>query len=99
MGHFKAVTRRYVAIKAPYMGDGFVATMDAVVDHYAAGGRTIKDGPHAGVSLDNLLKSSMVPSFEMMPQGSADLITFLKSLTGETYLTNPKLSDPRKKEP
>jgi cytochrome c peroxidase len=99
MGRFKAPSLRNVAITAPYMHDGSIATLDAVLDHYAAGGRTIKDGPHAGVGRDNPLKSSFVPGFEMTPDERADLIAFLKSLTDENFLTNPKLSDPWKKEP
>ncbi len=99
MGRFKAPSLRNVAVTAPYMHDGSIATLDAVLDHYAAGGRTIKDGPHAGVGRDNPLKSSFVPGFEMTPDERADLIAFLKSLTDETFLTNPKLSDPWKKEP
>ena len=34
---------------APYMHDGSIATLDEVLDHYTAGGRTITDGPYAGV--------------------------------------------------
>ena len=98
MGRFKAPSLRNVAITAPYMHDGSIVTLDAVLDHYAAGGRTIKDGPHAGVGRDSPLKSSFVPGFEMTPDERADLIAFLKSLTDETFLTNPKLSDPWKKE-
>ena len=63
------------------------------------GGRTIKDGPHAGVGRDNPLKSSFVPGFEMTPEERADLIAFLRSFTDETFLKNPKYSDPWKKEP
>jgi cytochrome c peroxidase len=63
------------------------------------GGRTIKDEPHEGVGRDNPLSSSFVPGFEMTPQERADLITFLKSLTDQTLLANPKFSDPQKKEP
>ncbi len=80
------------------MHDGSIVTLDAVLDHYAAGGRTIKDVPHAGVGRDSPLKSSFVPGFEMTPDERADLIAFLKSLTDETFLTNPKLSAPWKKE-
>ena len=99
MGRFKAPSLRNVAITAPYMHDGSIATLDGVLDHYAAGGRTIKDGPHAGVGRDNPLKSSFVPGFEMTPEERADLIAFLRSFTDETFLKNPKYSDPWKKEP
>jgi cytochrome c peroxidase len=40
MGRFKAPTLRNVAVTAPYMHDGSIATLSEVLDHYAAGGRT-----------------------------------------------------------
>jgi cytochrome c peroxidase len=49
MGRFRTPTLRNVALTAPYMHDGSIATLDAVLDHYREGGRTIVDGPHAGV--------------------------------------------------
>lgn len=94
MGRFKAPSLRNVAVTAPYMHDGSIETLDAVLDHYAAGGRTLSGGPNAGVGHDNPLKSSFVPGFEMTPAERADLIAFLRSLTDERFLSNPKYSDP-----
>ncbi len=99
MGRFKAPSLRNVAITAPYMHDGSIATLDEVLDHYAAGGRTIGEGPHAGVGRDNPLKSSFVPGFEMTADERAELIAFLRSFTDEEFLTDPRYSDPWKKEP
>jgi len=99
MGRFKAPSLRNVAITAPYMHDGSIATLDEVLDHYAAGGRTIGEGPHAGVGRDNPLKSSFVPGFEMTADERAELIAFLRSFTDEKFLTDPRYSDPWKKEP
>src|SRR5262245_23668771 len=39
MGKFKAPTLRNVALTAPYMHDGSVATLEEALDHYAKGGR------------------------------------------------------------
>lgn len=96
MGRFRAPSLRNVAVTAPYMHDGSIATLDEVLDHYAAGGRTIPEGPHAGVGRDNPLKSSFVPGFEMTAQERADLIAFLNSLTDTKFLANPAHSDPWK---
>jgi len=96
MGRFKAPSLRNVAVTAPYMHDGSIATLDEVLDHYAAGGRTIKDGPNAGVGRDNPLKSSFVPGFEITPEERADIIAFLQSFTDEAFLTNSKFSNPWK---
>lgn len=97
MGRFRAPSLRNVAVTAPYMHDGSIDTLDEVLDHYAAGGRTIRDGPHAGIGRDNPLKSSFVPGFEITPEERADIIAFLNSFTDETFLTNPNFSDPWKK--
>jgi cytochrome c peroxidase len=94
MGRFKAPTLRNVAVTAPYMHDGSIATLDEVIDHYAAGGRTVESGPNAGVGSANPLKSSFVPGFEITPDERADLIAFLQSLTDEQFLTDSRYSSP-----
>lgn len=94
MGRFKAPSLRNVAVTAPYMHDGLIATLDDVLDHYAAGGRTITDGPNKGIGRNNPLKSSFVPGFEMSAEERADIIAFLRSFTDEDFLKDPKLSDP-----
>jgi cytochrome c peroxidase len=39
LGRFKTPTLRNIALTAPYMHDGSIATLEEVLDHYAAGGR------------------------------------------------------------
>src|SRR5690606_39002290 len=41
MGKFRAPTLRNIALTAPYMHDGSVATLEDVIRIYAAGGRNI----------------------------------------------------------
>ena len=94
MGHFKAPTLRNIAVTAPYMHDGSIATLEEVLDHYAAGGRTISEGPYAGVGSENPFKSMFMLGFNMTEQERADMVNFLESLTDEEFLTNPDLSDP-----
>lgn len=94
MGRFRAPSLRNVAVTAPYMHDGSVATLDAVLDHYAAGGRTLVSGPHAGVGRDNPLKSSFLPGFTLTREERADLIAFLNSLTDEQFLRDPRFANP-----
>lgn len=94
MGRFKAPTLRNIAVTAPYMHDGSIATLDGVIDHYAAGGRTIATGAHAGIGRDNPHKSSFVAGFELTASERADLLAFLESLTDSTFLTDPRLADP-----
>jgi cytochrome c peroxidase len=94
MGAFKAPTLRNVAVRAPYMHDGSVKDLDAALDHYSAGGRTITDGPYKGVGSLNPHKDLVLKGFKLSAQDRRDLIEFLKSLTDEGFLTNPALGDP-----
>lgn len=94
MGKFRTPTLRNIAVTAPYMHDGSIATLSEVIDHYAEGGRTIKSGPKAGIGRNNPHKSEFVIGFSISKEEKLDLIAFLESLTDESFLTNPAFSDP-----
>jgi cytochrome c peroxidase len=94
MGRFKAPTLRNIAITAPYMHDGSIETLDGVLDHYAAGGREIIDGPNAGKGSANPLKDVLIRGFELSLDERRDVIEFLNSFTDTEFLTDPRLSDP-----
>jgi cytochrome c peroxidase len=96
VGKFKAPTLRNIAVTAPYMHDGSIATLDDVLDHYPAGGRTIADGPYRGVGHDNPNKSPVVRGFPLSAEQKHDLIAFLNSLTDPELLRDPRFSDPWK---
>jgi len=96
MGKHKPPTLRNIALTGPYMHDGSIATLDEVVETYAAGGRLIEEGPNAGDGRANPYKSSFVSGFEMSEQDQADLVAFLESLTDEVFISDPKFSDPWK---
>jgi cytochrome c peroxidase len=84
MGKFKAPTLRNVAITPPYMHDGSIATLSAVLDHYAKGGRK-----HNADHTDPLLQP-----FAITAQEKADIIAFLESLTDSEFVSDPAFSDP-----
>ena len=95
MGKFKTVTLRNIELTAPYMHDGSIATLEEVLDHYAAGGRTIEEGPFAGIGNESPFKDPrFVRGFIMTSQEKVDVINFLKSLNDEVFLDNQLLSDP-----
>jgi cytochrome c peroxidase len=94
MGRFKAPSLRNIALTAPYMHDGSIQTLDQAIDHYAAGGRTVETGPHAGVGSTNPLKSTFIQGFELTEQERQDLLAFLNALTDESFVQNPAFSDP-----
>jgi cytochrome c peroxidase len=94
MGRFRAPSLRNVEMTAPYMHDGSLATLEAVIQHYANGGTVTESGPNAGDGRANPWKSPLVPGFTISEQETADLVAFLKSLTDESFLTDPRFSDP-----
>ncbi len=93
-GKFKAPSLRNIALTAPYMHDGSVATLDAVLSHYAAGGRSIRTGPNRGVGSRNPYKSSFVKGFTLSPRERRDVLAFLHSLTDSVFITDHRFADP-----
>jgi len=89
-GRFRAPTLRNIEVTAPYMHDGSLEDLPAVIDFYAAGGRNITEGNLAGDGRLNPLKSPFVKGFEINEQEKADLIAFLLTLTDEQFLTDKK---------
>ena len=79
---FRAPTLRNIAVTAPYMHDGSIATLKDVVAHYAAGGRS------------NRQKSDKVRGFAISPAEIDDVVAFLRTLTDERFLANPAFSNP-----
>ena len=94
MGRFRTPSLRNVAVTAPYMHDGSIATLEEVIRHYAAGGRTIADGPHAGAGHENPYRDSLITGFEITDAEIADLTAFLESLTDREFLAAPAFADP-----
>ena len=84
-GKFKAPTLRNIALTAPYMHDGSIATLDGVLDHYAAGGKNGHDHPN---------KDPLIGGFTISRRDRDDLIEFLKSLTDNEVIHDPKFANP-----
>jgi cytochrome c peroxidase len=68
--------------------------LNEVLDHYAAGGRTIPSGPNAGVGSASPIKSPLMIGFTLSAQERADVLAFFDSLTDPTVATNPRFSNP-----
>ena len=93
-GLFRAPSLRNVEVTAPYMHDGSIATLEEVLDFYAAGGRNITSGPHAGDGRLHPNKSDLIARIDLNQQEKADIVAFLRTLTDHDFLTNPKFSNP-----
>jgi cytochrome c peroxidase len=71
-GAFKTPTIRNVALSAPYMHDGSVATLEEVVEWYDKGG-------HPNPNL-----SAKMRPLKLSAEEKADLVAFMKACTGPT---------------
>lgn len=94
MGAFRAPTLRNIAVTAPYMHDGSVATLQDVVNSYAEGGRLITTGPLAGDGRANPHKDPLISGITLTEQDKSDLVAFLGTLTDRRFLTRKDLSNP-----
>jgi cytochrome c peroxidase len=79
---FKVPTLRNIALTAPYMHDGSLATLSEVIDHYSTGG---KNHPN---------KSAELQAFDLNKRQKKDVIRFLESLTDTSFTNNPAFSNP-----
>ncbi len=94
MGAFRAPSLRNVEVTAPYMHDGSMDTLDEVLAFYAAGGRNIRSGPHAGDGRATPYKDDFINRIDLNQQEQADLVAFLKTLTDAEFLRNPRFANP-----
>jgi cytochrome c peroxidase len=93
-GRFRVPPLRNIALTAPYMHDGSIATLDGVIDHYVRGGRLIESGPLAGDGATNPNKNTLVRSFTLSAQERADLLAWLEALTDPDFGADPRFADP-----
>jgi cytochrome c peroxidase len=77
MGKFRVPTLRNVGLTAPYMHDGSLSSLDAVLDHYVQGG-------HHGPRQDPKIRRLVLAAGDRK-----DLIAFLVSLTDQKFARNP----------
>ena len=96
MGKFRVPSLRNIAVTAPYMHDGSIATLEEVLNVYAAHGRNITSGPNKGDGRRNPFKDVRLNKIKLNKSERADVIAFLKTLTDETLLTDPRYVDPFK---
>ena len=95
MGRFRAPSLRNIALTAPYMHDGSIASLDAVIDHYASGGRAVDIAIQPDVNRTApALRSEFVRGFELSADERRDLTRFLEALTDTGLTTDPRFSNP-----
>jgi cytochrome c peroxidase len=91
LGAFKTSTLRNIAVTAPYMHDGSIATLRDVVVHYNNGGVTKEGDP-----VNDFLSGGIRP-LNLTDQQIDDLVAFLESLTSPAFAASvapPKAEAP-----
>lgn len=78
LGKFKVPGLRNVAVSAPYMHDGSLATLRDVVEQYAAGG------------LGHPSTDPQIVPLRLADGDIDDLVAFLEALTDPAFLTDPR---------
>lgn len=86
-GKFRTPTLRNLEFSAPYMHDGRFWTLEEVIDHYSE---------HVLVSptIDPLMELVGQGGAHLTDQEKSDLIAFLRTMTDQSFITNPDFSDP-----
>lgn len=88
-GAYKATTLRNIELTGPYMHDGRFKTLEEVIDFYSQG---IIWSPY----IHPLMHHANDGGIQLTPSEKSDLISFIKTLRDETFLTNPAFSAPTK---
>jgi cytochrome c peroxidase len=88
-GTFRVPSLRNVAVRAPYMHDGRFGTLEEVIDHYS---NDVQPSPNLGPPFGVI--DGEVPQLNMTDEEKTALVAFLRTLTDEELLSDPRFSDP-----
>ncbi len=91
VGLFRTPTLRNIALTAPYMHDGSLATLEDVIAHYADPFSLDEQGNRVAPSP---MRDRRVRGIELSSEERVDLKAFLLALTDESFLTDPRYADP-----
>jgi cytochrome c peroxidase len=94
-GKFRVPSLRNIALTAPYMHDGRLATLEDVLDHY---------NEHVQFSSPNIdplmLNTTNDPAqqsrtLELTAEEKRQIVAFLKTLTDEEFVKDPRFAEPK----
>ncbi|MCB0597782.1 MAG: cytochrome-c peroxidase [Lewinellaceae bacterium] len=76
-GKFRVPTLRNIALTAPYMHDGSLPSLEAVIEHYNSGGSAHPN------------KDTLIHPLQLSETEKANLAAFLRTLTDNAFIANP----------
>ncbi len=83
---FKVPSLRNIALTAPYMHDGRFKTLEEVVNHY--------NRVFPSSTLDPSFQQQLPQGLQLSPPDRQALVAFLKTLTDESLISDPRYSSP-----
>jgi cytochrome c peroxidase len=83
---FKVPSLRNLGFTPPYMHDGRLLTIEAVLDHYS-------DDVQQTPNLDPLLQQNSVTGIALTADEKVRIITFLTTLNDKTFVTDRRFSE------
>ncbi|GAA4458017.1 cytochrome-c peroxidase [Rurimicrobium arvi] len=81
---FMVPSLRNIDLSRPYMHDGRIRTLDAVLEHY-----------RTGIVVSPTLDTSLTGGIAMTDDEKADIIAFLKTLSDKDMISDSRLSQPK----
>jgi cytochrome c peroxidase len=91
LGRFKAPSLRNIAVRPPYMHDGRFRTLEEVVAFYDSG---VQGGAGTDPRLLVAGPGSPPARLGLSAADRAALVAFLRTLTDESFLADPRFADP-----
>ncbi len=89
IGGYKATTLRNIELQAPYMHDGRHKTLDEVINFYS---HEVTWSPSVSPLMHHVNRGGV----QLTPDEKADLLSFIRSLYDDEFITNPSFSRPLK---
>jgi len=87
IGAYRAPTLRNIDLTGPYMHDGRFKTLEEVVDFYSEG---VVLSPY----ISSMMSFANSGGIKLSPESKHALIAFLRCLKDDSFLTDPKFSNP-----
>jgi len=88
-GNFRIPSLRNIELTGPYMHDGRFANLNQVIDHYSHG---VQPHSHLDKNLKDNNGNPVKLNFSELEKDA--LIAFLRTLTDNKFITDPRFSDP-----
>lgn len=92
MGKMRVVSLRNIALTAPYMHDGSIPTLEAVMDHYNS--PDLFSRPKVDFLITEAVNQRFGTSLGLTAAEKAKVVAFMRALTDTSFVNNPAFKNP-----